>query len=515
MYNCARVGRPTGGEKDILAPISIKASPDFNSLNFKGDKIVIYFDEFIKFKDLNQQLIVSPPLKYPPEITPLGYPSKKITIVLKDTLKDQMTYTFNFGNAIVDNSEANPLKRFKYLFSTGDYIDSLSVSGTIKDALLQGETKNISVLLYKADSTYYDSIIYKEKPIYVSNTLDSIGFYISNIKNEKYHIFAINDRNKNLLFDPLDEKIAFIDAPIQVERDTSYSLELFKEIPKFEIKNISEESKNHLIISYVGDYQSFIDKIVNKSNDSIDFLYLKDKKTDSVHVWHRNVKSDTLYISIKQTDSLETRVQRLRSKELDSIKINKSIKSILAPNDSLFILSNTPIVSVDSKMIELIDKDSIAIPFSVFKEGIADRFLIDFNREQDNSYTLSILQNSITDYLGQKNDSLSFSFKTKELKDYGEIKVDIKGVKTPVIVELLTSSGKFIAKEHITIDKEVVFKYLSPKKYQLRAIIDVNNNKKWDTGNLLNNIQPEKVLYYSTELEVRANWTISEVFTMK
>ena len=116
LVSCARRGRPEGGPKDFDKPIMVKADPDFMSLHFEEDEIKIYFDEYIKLKDVNSELIVSPPLKYPVEISPLGSPSKKITIKLRDTLQEDATYTFNFAQSVVDNTEGNILENFKYIF---------------------------------------------------------------------------------------------------------------------------------------------------------------------------------------------------------------------------------------------------------------------------------------------------------------------------------------------------------------------------------------------------------------
>ena len=116
--NCARKGRPNGGLKDSIAPIMITASPPYKSINFSSKKIELSFDEYITIKNINQQLVISPPLKYFPTITPQGSASKDITIKLTDTLKENTTYTFNFGNSVQDNNEGNKLKSFKYVFSS-------------------------------------------------------------------------------------------------------------------------------------------------------------------------------------------------------------------------------------------------------------------------------------------------------------------------------------------------------------------------------------------------------------
>ena len=155
LMDCARRGRPEGGPKDEDAPILVNAKPLQFTTNFTAKEIKIYFDEYIKLKDLQKQLIISPPLKYQPIIKPLGTPSKYISIKILDTLKENTTYTINFGQSVVDNTEENVLNNFKYVFSTGDIIDSLSVSGVIKDSFEKEADKNVTIMLYEINDTFY------------------------------------------------------------------------------------------------------------------------------------------------------------------------------------------------------------------------------------------------------------------------------------------------------------------------------------------------------------------------
>ena len=169
--NCANRGTPQGGEKDVTPPTIEKSEPENFNINFDQKEIRIYFDEYIKIKDVQKQLIISPPMKTQPEITPLGNASKYISIKIFDTLQPNTTYAFNFGNSISDNNEENPFPFYRYVFSTGNYIDSLSVNGQIFDALNRKPDTFVSVGLYEVDSTFNDSIVYKENPKYITNTL--------------------------------------------------------------------------------------------------------------------------------------------------------------------------------------------------------------------------------------------------------------------------------------------------------------------------------------------------------
>ena len=175
LFHCAKKGRPSGGPKDEDAPLFVVANPPYESTNFDKDEIRIYFNEFIKLRDLNKQLIVSPPLnpKNPSLITPQGSPSEYITIKILDTLKKNTTYIFDFGNSVEDNNESNQLERFKYVFSTGNYIDSLTLKGKVKNSYSSDDIKNVKLLLYRLDSSYTDSTIYKIKPSYVTSSLDT------------------------------------------------------------------------------------------------------------------------------------------------------------------------------------------------------------------------------------------------------------------------------------------------------------------------------------------------------
>ena len=231
ITQCAKKGTPTGGPKDETPPVLIRAVPPNYTTNFNSKEIRIYFDEYIKLKDLNKNLIVSPPMEPAAIITPMGSASKYIDIEIMDTLLPNTTYVFNFGESVVDNNEGNPFSYFKYVFSTGDYIDSLTVTGVIRDALKYEPDNYVTVMLYEADSTYTDSLIYNEVPRYVTNTLDSsVVFELSNIKAGRYKLAALKDENNNYTFQPDKDKIAFYNGFIDVPTDSVYVLRLFKRI---------------------------------------------------------------------------------------------------------------------------------------------------------------------------------------------------------------------------------------------------------------------------------------------
>ena len=165
VAGCAKRGSITGGLKDTIAPVMRSSSPENFSTNFNAKEIRITFDEYVKIKDVNKQLIISPPMQSAPVVTPTNA-SKYINIRIKDTLQPNTTYSFNFGSSIQDNNEGNSYQQFKYVFSTGTYIDSLEVSGTVKDAFNKDVENFVSVMLYEVDEKFTDSVVYKQNHEY-------------------------------------------------------------------------------------------------------------------------------------------------------------------------------------------------------------------------------------------------------------------------------------------------------------------------------------------------------------
>jgi len=249
---CANRGTASGGPKDEAPPVIIKSIPENFSLNFDSKEIIIYFDEYIKMKDLQKQLIISPFMDPEPEITPVGTASKFIKIKIKDTLQPNTTYAFNFGESISDNNEGNIFPYYKYVFSTGNYIDSLSVSGIVTDAINKNVDERVAVLLYEVDSTFSDSILYIKKPKYIGVTDSVSGFNLENIKDGTYLLAALKEENPNYTFQQKTDKIGFRKTLITVPSDTAYVLNMFKEAVDYKFKRSRQVSYNKLAFGYEG-----------------------------------------------------------------------------------------------------------------------------------------------------------------------------------------------------------------------------------------------------------------------
>jgi uncharacterized protein (DUF2141 family) len=510
ISSCAKTGRPDGGPKDELAPLFVTSKPPYKTINFSSKEIELKFNEFIKLKDLNKQLVVSPPLKNPLLVTPQGTASKFLKIEILDTLKINTTYIFNFGNAIEDNNESNKLEGFKYIFSTGSYIDSLETTGTVTDAFLNKKPKKTNIVLYRIDSTFSDSIIYKKKPNYVTTALDTTKFNFTNLKKGKYLLLALEEVSSNYIFNPAVDKIGFYKDTISLPKDSIIinPIALFKEIQPYQFRRAKEVFKGKIEFGYEGKIKDLKVKLLSKVSDSFRSISKLEIGKDTLNYWHTPVAVDSLNFIVSNDIFRDTVTVKFRKNKLDSLKITPSTKGTLHLRDTFFIKSNNPIVKIDTSKIVFLNKDTLRVKYSSYNSKKENKVGFIFEKKQKEKYAITALPGSFTDIYTTKNDTLNYRFKTIELEDYGRITLKVVNIGSEnLIIDLLSGKNldKIIERKYITASETLVFNLLEPNTYAVRAIIDKNNNKKWDTGSYLRKASPEHVLYFKEELKVRAN----------
>lgn len=514
MGSCAKRGTITGGLKDTLAPVLRSSLPKNGSVNFNGKEIKLYFNEYVKLKNVGKQLIVSPPMSKTPDVLPYNA-SKFITIKLREDLLPNTTYSFNFGQSIEDNNEGNVLPQFKYVFSTGSYIDSLALNATFKDALEKKMPNFVSILLYEVNEKYNDSTIFKESPRYITNSLDSLKLLkLENLKQGKYRLIALKDVNKNNKFDPKQDEIGFIKDFITLPNDTLYQLELFKEKLPFKVLKPSQASGNRAVIGYEGNEKD-VKFEIKKAGEVIDFKVTKLPKKDSLQIWFKPIKNDSIVISASKEKYNASFVLKLKEQKNDSLGFSAERAGNLPFREKFTVNSSVPLVKIDDSKIKLINKDSTAVKFKTNYDEWKQQLVFDFDRQPLEKYSITVLPGALTDYYERSNDSLKYSFSTENTSDYGNLRVKLKNLKRfPVIVELTDKDGKILATAYSEKESIIFFDLVEPNKFTLRVIYDDNKNKIWDSGNYLQKLQSEEVIYYPEEIDVRANWDREETFDL-
>ena len=511
---CAKRASPTGGPKDSIPPVLINASPKLNTTYFNKDEFNLNFDEYVELKDITKQLIISPPLNSSQyKVYPVTGASKKVTLKLLDSLLDNTTYTFNFGESIVDFNESNPSSYLTYTLSTGATIDSLYIRGRITDAFERETERFISLQLYPVDSIIADTMIYSQKPLYVTSTLDTTIYRFQNLRAGKYAIIALEDKAGNYFFDQNMDKIGYKEQLIELPKDSIIDLRLFKERTNFFWDKPYFVNDHHIVLSYYGDREEEPFKMISDVPDNFESLVTQSRETDSLNYWFKGAELDSLQFEFNIKDSLQIKTVQFKNPIPDSLLIDKSTKGSLRIQDKYEIKSNLPIVEVNSEQLIVTNVDTIQIPASLKIEENYDRITVDFEVIPNDRYEITLLPKALIDFWGNTNDTLVYRTSTKKIEDYGNIFLRVKH-ESPhsYIIELLKNDEVVRRYDTPAEGNNFRFELLDPGKYSIRLIEDANKNKQWDTGSYLDKIQPEKVIYYWKEIDLRANWDMNEIF---
>ncbi len=517
LSSCAIQVPPDGGAKDVKPPKLLHSTPENYSTHFTGTSVELQFDEFIQVKDPSTQLVVSPLLKNQPVIK---VKKKSVFIELSDTLMANTTYTMNFGNSIVDVNEGNIKENFQFVFSTGDHIDSLKITGSVKNAWNLKTDKNYVVNLYHESG---DSLPYLERPDYFAKTDKEGHFTISNIAPGKYKIVAIKDTDGDYKYSGSTEAIGFSDSLVTSGTD-SVSILLFNENPELKIaKSYSEYPGKAVIIfsqpvpkpewQWITDTTKLkIYKLdISEGHDTIAIHYLNTSADSLSIIFGAPLKNDTI------TMRLFKHTEENKSKNKFEFTQTTATTGDLAYFSPFIINTNHPIATLDSSKITMLE-DSVVKPASyLFADKLPRSISVDFKWKQKTTYKLKLLPGALKDIYGLNNDTSLYSFRIKSEADFGtlHIKMDSLQNGASYVLQLIDDNDIVYRSTVLTKSGSLNFINLDPRSYRLKLIVDKNNTGKWDTGNYLLHQQPEQILYYPDPITVRANWDVDVTWNKK
>ena len=537
LIQCAQPKGLTGGQKDTQPPKVLKLSPQNLTTNFSGQTIAMEFDEYVEVKSLASELVVSPPLQYPMEYRLKG---KRVFFDLQDTLIPNTTYNFNFGNAIVDLNEGNPLDSNLFVFSTGDLIDSGYIYGTVYDAYTQSPVKNVKVVLYKS---VLDSAVYQGDPIYVTQTNASGQYELRFLGENTYHIYALTSPGENFKYVP-QTTIGFNKEVVDPYGENNIvDLFLFKEVDSTQF--ISKESSKEYFWFTIG-FNTDLQKPTfqfEPKNDSLNYI-IEEIRQDSFKFWlvgDHDIDSVQVFITdqtgYQDTAKVDLAERKMFFKKLKRKKVTTSpvVVRLGTKNgvhhyfDTLRLNFSRPIQEwrVDS-MHFVINDDTIplseAMSKNILKIQLSEKHLgtskelrsvaLTHGWKPSTNYAFIFNSGSFVDIINQTNDTTILKFKTINFEDYGSFRftVQVPEYEGPLLLELLDNKGKFLRDYKIKSGDVIYHELAVPGTYKFRLILDENGNNKWDSGNLTEEIQPEKIVYYSGSVEIRSNWDMEETW---
>lgn len=511
LFSCANRGSLIGGDKDETPPEIVSLSPENGSTNFTETKINFEFDENIKLNDINNNLLISPPLETKPKIKSRA---KGFELIIQDTLLENTTYTFNFGDAIQDLNEGNPISGYTYVFSTGDEIDSLSFSGTATDAFTAKVPENAWVILHK---NLEDSAIIKERPYYLAKVDQESGaFQFDYLGEGDYKVYGLIDNNFNYKYDLPDEGFAYTDSTLSIlpggNSPSSIDLAFYVEPSKRTfVEEFKNDSEGRFLLSLRGSRDSLnyqfdslsVDEVItwNKSKDSIAFWVPKDFASEQLKIITQiaDNEKDTSGAAYKNTPILDT-----------TIKINPPTFKRFEFKGPTKFKTKVPATLTDDVEISLLE-DSLYVAGGLVLEKDPNNptaFIADNEWQFGKTYDIIILPGTLTDIYGRTNDSLEYSFQVIKKEELSTLNVALVGREEKQYLIQLMDQEKVVYEQIITPEDPdtYIWKQIVPKGYKLRVIVDENSNGVWDAGSFVQRIQPEKVIRFPDALSLRPDW---------
>ena len=548
-FSCAQVKPLTGGEKDTIPPNIIKSIPERFSTNTNSDYFFFEFDELIDASTLREKLIISPFYNGSFEVK-----TKKntITIFFDSLFEDNTTYIFNFADGVTDVTERNPSLNSKFVFSTGDKIDSSYVSGVIHNPLKNELVEGALVGLYNKE----DSLdLFHKKPVYFSLTDESGRFKIENLKKDEYTIYAFFDENNNLqaeykkeLFGFLEESILIGDSienlyiPIfnedltnlellrKRERGSVVDLVYNKKIKEYKVscvENISYSlSDNNLLSVYRNKVQKdsvFLKVSVKDVNNYIaeDSFYIKfgeevntNSETKSSFKLKSNNADDSIEFKLETNKPLiKYSIDNVEIK-YDTVALPKKFYGYYTKKKNNNLIEGKMFIQVDSasKYIEKIKKDIIADSLGFENDSIYKSVSGYYKRLNTSKLSLEIKKGSIITIDNDSIKTIKEDLRIRGKDYYGGLSGSVVNIENNknIIVELVNEKFTQIINNTMK-GYSFDFQNIPPGKYYLRVIEDKNNNYEWDYYSIKKKIDSERITYYPELIEVLSNWTIEDL----
>ncbi|MEP7322740.1 MAG: Ig-like domain-containing protein [Saprospiraceae bacterium] len=523
LYRCANIGQPDGGVRDLDPPIMDSAeSTKGLQRNFHPDQtkapISLIFNEWIKLDDAFKQVIVSPPLQYPPKIELKGK-GIKVNLDPREVLLPQTTYTINFGKSIKDLTEGNIVKDLRFVFSTGDIIDTGKISGKVYDALTGEPKEELLVMLYTSNE---DTMVFKKKPIYFNRTDKGGVFNIQNIKDTTYKIAVLEDANSNYIYDQDKELFGFLTRRVNAGEDsTTINIPFYKSYIRPKILSYSTDVPGIVKLVTNITLEDLKTRILNDSLGKVQSFLMLSK--DSLHVYYLPVSAQgwDLEISDKNKVFDTIAINKFKKLSIDSFKPTLVMRSqqSLAPGGYKEMEFNHPTGMTDTVRMTFIDDTTKTnIPIHI-KPGTATNILeIYCPCEEAHTYTYTFLPGAIKDYAGNSlKDTIRLKLKGLTSEETGVLILDITELDSTkdYTISLMENNKPVRINNHTgTSAFHVEYRYLAPGSYDVQILEDLNKNSRWDGGDYLNKIQPEKI-FLQKNYSVRANWEIREQLKWK
>jgi len=507
-FGCAQIRGLDGGAVDADPPQLVSVYPENLSTRFREKTIVLTFDEYVQINNIAQELVVSPPLNRPVKVE---IKRKTVYLTIEEELRPNATYTFNFGNAIVDFREGNKAD-LNYVVSTGDVIDSLAVAGSVRDAWTGAPSEGTRVMLYPDTST---SNVLRGVPLYMTKSRKDGSFKLSYLAPGKYHLVLVTETTENYSLDD-NELMAFSDSLVQPQVDDSlltmrrfylsHSMPRNQSITNYQVDSVGK-------LSMVRSFR-FAPLVAIPERESLSQISVTDEFSDSTWLWLLGPAGDTeegVILSLRDSVLDTLYVPYFESYRIKPIKGKLSSSARVSPKSLIRVKFPIPIDSLDATRILLFHSDSIPVMVSPsISSNLPNEISVDHSPLIPASYRLLLLPGAVRSIHGASNDTVDLKFGVPLPSDFGAIKLSVSGIGSDyaLFLELREAKGRLLWLG--VVDSPGVWKMgeLLPGEYEVRVWEDRIGNGLWDEADFENQVQPERVWVFNQKLNIRANWDI-------
>ncbi|MCU0430628.1 MAG: Ig-like domain-containing domain [Cytophagaceae bacterium] len=481
LYGCANVVPPTGGPKDMEPATISNSVPENGSINFKGKVIILEFDELVKLDNIQQKLLTTP------YISSSNIECKLIKNRLHielDSLEENTTYSLTFPDCIKDVNQGNT-KVYQFAFSTGPYLDKGSLKGSVTFPTLQ-KAQEAYVGIYKGSP---DTNTLLKRPMYLGKAKNG-SYQLQNLKEGTYTVIAWIDEIKNNQWDKGREKVSF-NYPVEVDTNTTCDHILYPMDEKKPTYSYSQKLNKTHILQFSENIKDFI------PNKDIPYLVQKEK----VYLFSSTYQEIPIQYTVRDssnneyTDTITTRF--IESKQ--RIDFSCMVKNnTVFPHDTIVISCNKPIKEINQNLAESTTEVKAFKKDTYTAAILTETFKDTFNLQLNKGFLISIHDDS--------SEVVKTIIKKAEEENYGSIEYQVINKDSTFILQLINSKREII---HTNINKKSVYiPRLSPDTYTFIYIEDKNNNQQWDKGDIINNIQPERIIFLDKKIILKANWEI-------
>lgn len=505
IWACAKItSAPQGGPPDETPPVLITEESDQNfQTNFAQSNIKLTFDEWSTLSNPVQEVVISPPLAKPLQFKSRGK-EIEVSFAEDEILKDDVTYQINFGKAIRDYAVGNVFENFVFVFSTGDIIDSLRVSGTVFNEITGKPEPGVIIGLYDNMS---DSTIYLNKPFYFSRSGQDGKFVLNNLRGDSFQLFALKDANVSYTYDREDEMVGFYRQIIHTADTTNQNLEIFVFDEEDPVRFISRDHPFRGLIKLAFSGEPSDTDIAFLDPDSLE--YQANVKGDSLLIWYKGIVPDSSILVLGE--SLDTVVIKKAKKTFDNQDLGLSNKRPgqveLYDGDSLKLEFERPILSFAPDSITLQDTSGLATNIA----GLVDfrTLVLYWPTGTSREYQLTILPKGIQDWYGNFNrDTISLQIRQLDAADLGKIELNFDIPDSASYVLQLMQGESKLRENKIISDSLMVYDRMKPGNYSLRVIEDSDGDGKWSAGRLLQKMSSERIKEIPLE-ELKKGWDLS------